>query len=57
MRRVEVIPGVEDIEPERRAGSKAFCFIRNSSSDMMSSAPLSVTDGGVLETGGVYGRV
>lgn len=60
MRRAEAAPGVEEIEPERRAGSKAFCLIRNSSSDMMSSAPLSVpsTEGGVeLETGGVYGRV
>lgn len=52
-------PGVEDIEPERRAGSKACCLERYSSSDMISSASVSLpsTDAGVdFDMGGVYGR-
>jgi hypothetical protein len=59
MRRAGAAPGVEDSEPDRRAGSNACCRRRYSSSVMMSSAPISLpnTEDGVdLEMGGVYGR-
>lgn len=52
-------PGVEDMEPDRREGSKACCLERYSSSDMISSASVSLpsTEAGVdLDMGGVYGR-
>ena len=50
-------PGTEEREPDRRAGSYAFCRSRNSSSDMISSPSFSrpsIDDGDGLDAGGRY---
>jgi hypothetical protein len=59
MRRPGVVPGVEDIDPDRREGSNALCLRRNSSSVMISSTSCSlpsIDEGVDLDIGGVYGR-
>jgi hypothetical protein len=56
IRNAGVAPVTEETDPDRRAGSNAFCLSRNSSSVITSSTPFSLpmTEGGVdFEMGGV----